>query len=251
MATDEIICLSVVDFAIKKGLVSNPRQKAGSYYLNVKSESKEKIMSIVWEYVNQGILYLHNPSHNTYNITEYGLQVLKAEKPIPHDPEGYLAHLKKEIPDIDGVILTYMTEAITAYNHRLYLSATTAIGCASEKAILLLIEAYRGFVPSEKEKTKFSDMSNKTVKRQFEEFQKSFNGVKGNIKDKDLNDGLDGILDGVYDTLRLNRNATGHPTGKTMVREDVFASLQVFITYCKRIYGLIHYFEANPNTSDT
>ncbi|MCD7804978.1 MAG: hypothetical protein LUH03_07525 [Oscillospiraceae bacterium] len=172
MATDDDICLSVILLAIGKKLVEDPFKNSNSHSNLPDQKSKEKIMGIVWEYVNQGILYLHDPSHNIYNITEYGLQVLKAEKPIPHDPEGYLAHLKREIPDIDGVILTYMTEAITTYNHRLYLSATTAIGCASEKAILLLIEAYRGFTPSEKEKTKFSDMSNKTVKRQFEEFQK-------------------------------------------------------------------------------
>ncbi len=158
--------------------------------------------------------------------------------------------IKKEVPNIDSVIYTYISEAVNAYNYRLYLSATTEIGCASEKAFLLLIEAYIGFLPSKKEQDALRNRINgKQVKKQFEEFRKSFNGQKGRI-DKDLVDGIEIDLNSIFEMLRQNRNSTGHPTGKTIPKERVFASLQVFITYCKHIYALIEFFELNVTTFD-
>lgn len=250
------ICWSVAHLAVNKGLIQDPRTGGmGTYHNRLSSHGCETISQVLWELVAQGILYVSFPDpnpdpnrstrSNAFDVTEYGLKVLKAEKPIPHDPDGYLKHLKAEVPDIDDVIFTYISEAVNAYNHRLYLSATTDIGCASEKAFLLLIEAYTNFLPSQKEQEKFRERTDgKFVKRQFEEFQKSFGGQKGRI-DKELLDGIEIVLNGVFELLRQSRNSTGHPTGKAMERENVFVSLQVFVTYCKRIYALIHYFQAN------
>lgn len=244
-ADDRTICWSVIELAVKKGLIKNPAYGLYQFTKKIAQSSHKLITSILWELVIQGILFVESPSSNTYNITEYGLKVLAAEKPIPHDPEGYLEYLKKEVPNIDSVIYTYISEAVNAYNYRLYLSATTAIGCASEKAFLLLFEAYIGFLPSQKEQDALRSRTNgKQVKKQFEEFRKSFNGQKGRIEN-DLVDGIEIDLNSIFEMLRQNRNSTGHPTGKTIPKERVFASLQVFITYCKHIYKLIDFFELN------
>lgn len=244
-AKDDTICWSVIELAINKNLINNPAYGLFAYSPKIAKGSHKLVASVLWELVIQGILFVESPSSSTYNITEYGLKVIAAEKPIPHDPEGYLAYLKKEVPDIDGVIFTYISEAVNAYNHRLYLSATTAIGCASEKAFLLLIEAYIGFLPTKKEQDAFHNRTNsRFVKVQFEEFRKSFGGQRGRV-DKELLDGIEIDLDGIFEMLRQNRNSTGHPTGKTIKRERVFASLQIFVTYCKRIYALIDFFKLN------
>ena len=84
----------------------------------------------------------------------------------------------------------------------MYLSATTAIGCASEKALLLLIEAYISFLPSDKERDSFVKRTNgKQIKTQFEEFWKSFGGHKGEF-DKELTDGIDIVVGGIFELLR-------------------------------------------------
>lgn len=244
-ASDDQICWSVIELAIKKNIIPNPAIGHFSHSCKISSRSHELVASVLWELVIQGILYVDSPKDSIYNITDYGLQVLFTEKPVPHDPDGYLQYLKTEIPDIDAVIFTYIAEGINAYNHRLYLSATTAIGCASERALLLLIESYAKFLPSEQEMEKFCKRTKgRFIKVQFEEFQKSLGGQKGRI-DKELLDGIDIIISGVFEILRQNRNSTGHPTGKSMPKENVFASLQVFVTYCKRIYALIDYFNRN------
>lgn len=247
------ICMSIAELAAQKGQIVNPSTPAFQPFTReVSSTGRQKIGSILWGMVAQQILYIDLPRNtvtgNTYyafDITEYGLQVLSAGKPIPHDPDGYLSYLKSEIPNIDDVIYSYVAESISAYNHHLLLSATTAIGCASEKALLLLIEAYIPFLPSQQERDSFCKRTNgKFIKTQFEEFQKSLGGQKGRI-DKELVDGIDIIISGVFELLRQNRNSTGHPTGKAMTKGNVFASLQIFMTYCKRIYELINFFIKN------
>ncbi len=250
----EDICMSVAELAVQKGIIKDPHsQGVYQYTREISTKGKQNIGSVLWSLVAQEILYVdiqQNASGLVFDLTEYGEQVLKAERPIPHDPEGYLAHLKSEVPDVDEVIYTYLSEGINAYNHRLYLSATTAIGCASEKALLLLIEAYISFLPSDKERDSFVKRTNgKQIKTQFEEFWKSFGGHKGEF-DKELTDGIDIVVGGIFELLRQNRNSTGHPTGKSMSKETVFASLQLFITYCKRIYSLIAFFNANKRVND-
>ena len=155
--------------------------------------------------------------------------------------------LSSQLNNISYVIYNYVKESIMAYNHRLFLSATIAIGCAAEKALLLLLDAYISFLPLRQERDSFIKRTRgRFVKVQFEEFQKSLNGHRNEI-DKELTDGIDIVISGVFELLRQNRNSTGHPTGKQMQKEEVFASLQVFVTYCKRIYKLINFFNANQN----
>lgn len=244
-ANEYDICWSVIDLALQKKLILNPAAGLTQYSPKISMKSQEMITEVLWELVLQGILYITSLKDGKYNITEFGIQILSSEKPIPHDPDGYLEYLKNEVPETDEVISTYISEAISAYSHRLYLSATTAIGCASEKALLLLIEAYCDFLPTPKERDQFYNRTNgKFIKKQFEEFQKSLSGHKIQI-DKELIDGIDIVINGVFELLRQNRNSTGHPTGKAMSKENVFASLQVFVIYCKRIFALITFFKAN------
>lgn len=244
------ICFSVAELAARKGIIQKPHVPSFQPYLQEVSEiGRQRIGSVLWSLVAQEILYIDMPldlssgkTSLVFDITEYGLQVLSAGIPIPHDPDGYLSYIKSEIPNIDATVYTYISESINAYNHNLLLSATTAIGCASEKALLLLLEAYIPFLPSEKERESFLKRTKgKFIKIQFEEFQKSFAGQKSRV-DKELTDGIDIVISGIFELLRQNRNSTGHPIGKLMSKDRVFASLQLFVTYCKRIYELIDFF---------
>ncbi len=47
--------------------------------------------------------------------------------------------------------------------------------------------------------------------------------------------------------VRYNRNAAGHPTGKQVDKDTLFANLQVFIPYCKYIYDLKDYLDTNQH----
>ncbi len=84
------------------------------------------------------------------------------------------------------------------------------------------------------------------IKIQFEEFQKDFKRIEGTLP-KDLTDNYENILLGVFEMLRNQRNSAGHPSGHIVAKEMLFANLQVFITYCKRVYALIDYLKANKH----
>jgi hypothetical protein len=45
--------------------------------------------------------------------------------------------------------------------------------------------------------------------------------------------------------LRTNRNDAGHPTGKSIGREEAYASLTVFPTYLKKVYELVGWLKSN------
>jgi len=242
----------ISELAVQKGLIENKHQGAGQYQISIKKTSSDRITSLLWELVNQNILYpIINNGNIAYGLSEYGKRVAKSMAPIPHDPDGYLALLKKNIPQIDNVVYRYVQESIYTYNMNLLLSSMTSIGCAAEKSLLLLIEAFSNYIPRENEQKSFlTKTKDRFVKTQFEIFRKSLDGYKGNIEkeNKDLTDGIDIVISGLYELLRQNRNSTGHPTGKEINREEVFACLQVFIPYCKRVYDLIDYFNAKALT---
>lgn len=257
-ATDSIslraICAYIYEVGVKKGLLANQRQGAGQYEITTNNSSLNKVSGVLWELINQNIFF---PSYNNgeliVHLTDYGKKMSLTMAPIPHDPDGYLLQLTSEINNIDSVVYRYVQESIHAYNINLILSAMTSIGCAAEKLLLLLIDAFIKYISSESERKAFiAKTKNRFVKNQFEELRKSLNGHFGSIKscNKELIDGFDIVVSGLFELLRQNRNSTGHPTGKEISRAQVFACLQVFIMYCKQVYALIDFFNSHT-PSDT
>jgi hypothetical protein len=144
---------------------------------------------------------------------------------------------------LTGVIITYLDESINTYNINKLLSATIALGCASEKSLLMLIDTYQKTFNKIQSSERFEQkVKNRMIKIQFEEFQKDFKRIVGFLP-KELTDNYENILLGVFEMFRNQRNYAGHPIGHTVDKEMLFANLQVFVVYCKRIYDLIDYFE--------
>jgi hypothetical protein len=77
------------------------------------------------------------------------------------------------------------------------------------------------------------------IKRQFDEFSRMLDShLKGHLPG-DLREDLDITLSGLFALFRNSRNDAGHPTGKTIEREQVYAYLVVFPAYIRRVYDLI------------
>jgi hypothetical protein len=246
------ICANVAELAVKKGIVTDPRGGqivfGGKYDLSV--SDREKVREIIWNLVIERILTIgmddQNPSWPWLKLTAYGSQVVTSALPVPHDPHGYLSRIRSEIPNIDSIIINYLEESLLTYNINALLSSTVSLGCASEKALLLLIESYQYAIQDTGRREKFIEKTNgKMIKRQFDEFNKSITSILGNIP-SDISDGLNNVLLGIFEMIRNNRNDAGHPTGRKIPKEQVFASIQVFMPYCKKVYQLIEYFNNNP-----
>ena len=208
------------------------------------------IREIIWDLIIQRILSIGNFNGDAWqflSVTEYGQRVLNSTEVIPHDPSKYIERVKRSIPDIDTVIITYLDESINTYNINKLLSATIALGCASEKALLLLIDTYTKTFNKAEAGQKFEQkIKNRMIKIQFEEFQKDFKRTVG-LLPKGVTDNYENVLLGVFEMLRNQRNFAGHPTGYTVDKEMLFANLQVFVSYCRKIYDLINFFHANKH----
>jgi hypothetical protein len=244
------LCNELAELLVREGIAPNPKPTASFGYHDLNSYDEDRVREILWDLVIERIVTIGMDSANAawpfLKLTEYGLKVLESSAPIPHDPSGYLARIRQEIPQIDTVIYTYLVESIQTYNIQALLSTTVTLGCASEKALLLLINAYKNAIQDGARKASFmSKTEEKLIKRQFDEFRKCITNLYGNMPG-DIVDDLDNSLIGVFSMIRNFRNDAGHPTGKSISRDQAFANLHVFIQYCKKVYQLIEYFNTNP-----
>jgi hypothetical protein len=70
-----------------------------------------------------------------YRVTEFGVSVLGSKEYVPYDPDGYLAQLKKDIPEVDPIVIVYLEEALRCLRTGSQLAAAVMLGCAAEKAL--------------------------------------------------------------------------------------------------------------------
>jgi hypothetical protein len=212
-------------------------------------EDMEKIRQMVSQLVNQDILTwgwnIENPAPPFLRVTDYGRESLQVSEPIPHDPDGYLKALKKEIPTLDPIVEMYVSEALEAFLAGLMLSSTVMLGGAAEKAFLMLIEKYGEALSDSQNRSKFKkDTTGFIVKRKIDAFNRQIPRFRDRLPNP-LKDDLDLQLQAIFNLIRTCRNDVGHPTGRTIGRRIAFANLQVFIGYCKRVYDLMDFFQPN------
>lgn len=213
-------------------------------------EDREKVRQIVWEFILQGILAIglneSNPNFPFVSITEYGREVLESGQTLPYDPDGYLRKLKTEIPNLDPLIEMYLSESLQAYLKGLMFSSAVMLGVASEKAFLVLLEAFTNALTNKTKKRKFQNLQNSIrTKKKFDQLKKEIMAVRQTLP-QELSEDLESQLDGIFNLIRVTRNDAGHPTGRRIERGVAYTHLQLFIFYCKRIYGLIDYFNNHP-----
>jgi hypothetical protein len=80
---------------------------------------------------------------------------------------------------------------------------------------------------------------------QFKELRKLMEHDRAKLP-REVKDGLERTLDGVFDTIREQRNDAGHPTGFIPDRAVVYATITVFPTYLAKIHEVIHWLNGQP-----
>ena len=212
-----------------------------------------RTQNILWDLIIEGILRpgLNDGQNNNlpfFHVTKYGKAILQDGSASPYDPDGYIKRLKDAIPKVDSVILTYLNEALRSFRIGCLLSSTVTLGCASEKAFLLLVGTYGNSLSSPSKEKFVKNTEGRMIKRQYDEFQKMLDSELKARLPSNLKDDLDITLSGIFSMIRTLRNNSGHPTGREVNREQAYANLVVFPTYLKRIYALLKWLETNPST---
>lgn len=212
---------------------------------------KALILEIVWSLIAQGVLMPGLDDSNQgwpfLRLTTYGRKCVEEDRVLPHDPDGFLADFRREIPRVDPTVLEYLTESLQCFIHGLQRAAAVMLGGASEQAILLMIESYANSIADANAKQKFSSAFEKTqsIFKKYELFERHFEGIKQRMP-RELTDNVDSLLRGVFDMIRNSRNDAGHPAiGNSVNRDAVYSHLRLFTPYCKRVHDLIAWFVAN------
>ena len=209
-----------------------------------------RVLNIFWDLIIEGILRPGtadglNNDLPFYHVTEWGKVAIENGLESPYDPDCYLKRVHAGVPSLDPVIVTYLNESLRTFRIGCLLSSTISLGCASEKALLLLVAAYGDSLGAGKQRFK-EKTDGRMIKRQFEDLRKAIDGELRARLPNALEDGLDVEMSALFDFIRNQRNDAGHPTGKSIERERAYANLVVFPTYLKKVYSLIEWLAANP-----
>jgi len=105
---------------------------------------------------------------------------------------------------------------------------------------LILRDAIESALDTPQKQQKFAaDTKVKPIKRVYAEVQNRLDPVMERISAGLNKEDIGAELSGVFDLIRKTRNDAGHPTGRIMEREEAFALLQLFPSYCKVSHDVI------------
>lgn len=215
---------------------------------------EERAKAILWDLANEGLLrpiidINGTPSFNRCQITQFGLKAL-SDPSNPHDPDGSIARLKQKIPNIDSVIVEYLAESMRTLGQHCLLSSTITLGCASEQAMLLLIEKTAASLkPTDKSRFESKFQKLYSIKQKNEEYRKWFDAtISSRLKTDKGSDwitSMEKALNFLFDYFRTIRNDAGHPTGKKVGQEEALGNITLFSPYLRQIYDLMSWLDAN------
>lgn len=180
-----------------------------------------------------------------FHVTPFGRAYL--EQMVPHflDPNGYLQYVKSLVPSIDDIVLQYTQECARAFRAQLWFASAVMMGAASERTILLLLEAILNKTPSPNkarltkllEQPKLSEIF-KTIQLRISEEIKA-----GNLP-YSVHQGCTEHLLSLAEMIRVHRNEAVHPAAAKIDRQKVLIALQTFPEALRVIEGLRKWFAA-------
>ena len=207
------------------------------------------VREIIWDLLVQGIVAPGIPQNLDFpwiHVTEYGAKCLDVGAILPHDPDGYMCRVEQVCEnELDGILKMYVEESLGTFLSGHYLASTVMLGVASERCIDLLTAAYTGAISDQAEKQRFVKkvrQAGRSVKARYDVLRKKLLSL---ALPSELKDALEIHLSGIFTTIRYSRNDAGHPTGRTVERDEAYAILLQFVQYCRRGYQVMHYLESN------
>jgi len=241
-----------------EGHVKSEAQRAGKLpqdtlygVNNLPQHSADAVREVMWSLVIQGIIVpgIDKSSNNAgfpfFQITEWGKECLAVGEYVPYDTGQYMRQLRSDIAALDSTVDCYLIEALNCFRSGTHLSCAVMTGVASERVLLHLRDEIRKALQPDDRKQRFdSDTSGKVIKRVYKEIWKRLDPNLERLPEN-LRASVGTELAGIFELIRKTRNDAGHPTGRSIRKEEAFALLQLFPPYAKTVYALIEWLQAN------
>lgn len=219
----------------------------------IRDRVAEEVRQLLWQFVVQGLLVpgmnQSNPDWPWYRLTARGEEVAKAGAPQPYDPDGFIAFFDRKNPEADPVVRDYLVEAVGAFNAGCPKAAAVMLGCASEKAILLLVDSFGAAITDPGRKAQFEkDTGGWMIASKYGVLKDRLAKlVVAKKLPKELAETAQGDLDIGFQLVRRQRNAAGHPDIVGHHDPDsVFISLRFMADYVARAQALVDHFRVSP-----
>ena len=186
---------------------------------------------------------LMSGQHPEVVVTERGRKLLETGERSPHDPEKYILALKRLVHEPDAIALSYLDEAVGAWSAGLYRSSAVMLGCACERLVILLAEAFSKVGgPQATKVSKLAANIPSKISALFDAISNALMNLNGPQKlPGNLRDALDRKLLPVFEHARGLRNKSGHPTTAEVSDQDAEAGLLLFPGFCDIIYKFIEH----------
>lgn len=147
-----------------------------------------------------------------FSITTYGKKVLQSGEIIPHDPFDYLIRLKKDVPDLDSIVLQYVEESLQCYLNGNLMASSVMLGVASEAAFYQLLNSFKNSIHIDIQAKEKAEKLEKRINIT-DKFTLVYDEIKRKKKDLEphLAEVIEYNLNGIFNLIRLQRNESGHP----------------------------------------
>lgn len=119
------------------------------------------------------------------------------------------------------------------------------LGCAAEKAILIMINKYQrwltqnGFV---EESERFEDIEDLSISGKFSIFNKSLES-KQDLLPKHVSADLNTLVESIFSAIENNIIDSDEVDNKNANKEELSNWINIFPAHCKNIYEVINCFE--------
>jgi len=133
----------------------------------------------------------------------------------------------------------YVQESLQCFLRNIPNASSVMLGVASERVFDLLFESFQNYIQDQRVIEKFELAKKRaSLKQRYDLVEKELERHKVNLS-PNVKENLDINLAGIFTLIRLQRNDSGHPTGLSIDRDQMFVHLRMFVMYCKTIYDVI------------
>jgi hypothetical protein len=178
-----------------------------------------------------------------FHVTPFGREYLEQTPPHFLDPDGYVSFLKALVPEADAIVLQYTQESARAFRAQLWFASAVMLGAASERTILLLLEALKDR-SQDQEKAKLTKLLDQP--RLGEIFKVLQARVSAEIKAGTLpyavHQGCTEHLLSLSEMIRVQWNEAVHPTAGKVDRQKAFLALRTFPEALRVMEGIRKWF---------
>ena len=195
------------------------------------------LSEVVWQLLIEGVLApgsnSANPNLPWFHLTPLGRSVLESQGPNPFDPEGYVEFVQRKVSDADATVLLYLAESLNTQRTGNLVASAVMLGIAAERVFLLLSQSLHAALKDPKEKKEFGDILGRfPMKPKLDWVRAKIESLQSR-KVRGIPESAGLVIMAIYDMIRQQRNELGHPREEppALTRDDVLASIQVFVRY--------------------